>query len=132
MPRKKRSEKIREAARPIERPERKAAAPVVAGETFAALCPVCGRAIPEGRAVRIGGITVGKTPYFDTIEWDPNKPFGVALSAGGRGSFREWRHIGPEELPEMFDQVRGRLLDAVKEYYNKGWLTDNDLKALIH
>lgn len=128
MPRRKRSEKSPER-RPVERPKPERVS-VGVGEDLQALCPVCGKTIVD-RAVKFGGVTVGRTPYFETIDFDPNKPFGVAMATAGRGSFANWRYIQPEEAPELFSQVRNRLLQAIKEYLDKGWLTSEDIRNLL-
>jgi len=121
--RKKRSEKrvIREAPAP---------APVEvvkpAEEVLAALCPCCGRTIKD-RAVKISGVTVGKVGYFDSIDWEEDKPFGVAYQASGRGSFTNWRHINPEEAPELFEALKARFIQAVREWVRKGWLSHDEI-----
>lgn len=98
--------------------------------TVYALCPVCGKTVTD-RAVKLGGVTVGKTPYFETIEWDKDKPFGVAIATGGRGSFTEWHHISKEDAPELFEGLKERLLQAVKEWLDKGWIEGAKVKELI-
>lgn len=125
MGRRKRSEVLAEKGAPVAVQERRQAP---TSFVISAHCPCCGRSISEGRAVKVGYITVGKTPYFDTIDWDPNKAFGVIQPASGRGSFRESREIGPEEAPELFDAVKKRFIDAVGEWRTKGWLTEEDLR----
>lgn len=121
---KKRSERIKEVKVPSPvQVERKGAAEVVA-----AICPTCGRTIPSERALKVGSITVGKVGYFDSIDWDEAKPFGVAYQANGRGSFRYNRHIGPEEAPELFEALKARLKEAVREWRKKGWFSSEDIE----
>lgn len=126
MPRKKRSEKraIEVARVPVVAPARAK----VTERLMAALCPVCGRTVPEKRALKIGNVTIGKVGYFDSIDWDENKPFGVSYLAAGRGSFKDWEHIGPEEAPELFEALKARLIQAVGEWINKGWLTPDEIR----
>jgi hypothetical protein len=95
-----------------------------------AFCPCCGKTVQD-RAVKVGSITVGRTSYFESIEWNANKPFGIRFSAGGRGSLKNWEPIGPEEAPELFEGMRKRLIDAVGEWKAKGWLTEEDLLKSI-
>jgi hypothetical protein len=97
-----------------------------------ALCPCCGRAIPERRGtVRGKAGNIETQPYFNTIEWDPNKPFGIARLATGKGSFRESTYIGKDEAPELFEAVKGRLIAALKEWMVKGWISRDELKDLV-
>jgi len=101
----------------------------VVAVVVACLCPICGRSIPKDRAVKVGHITVEKRPYFESIDWDPEKPFGIAYPAGGRGSYKDWQPIGPEEDPELFAAVKGRFLQAIQEWKQKGWIADEDLEG---
>lgn len=103
--------------------------PILAtGTALGAFCPVCGHTIPENRAIKIGHVTVDRVGYFGSIDWDPNKPFGASFAArGGRGPFREWHYISPEEAPELFKAVKGRLIDAVREWVEKGWINEEEL-----
>jgi len=122
VPRRKRSEK--RAVKEIPAP------PVVVkvtGEVVAAICPCCGRTVPQDRALKVGNITIGRVGYFDSIDWDPNKSFGVAYQTGGRGSFTNWRHIGPDEAPELFEALKARFIQAIKEWRQKGWLAKEDI-----
>lgn len=131
MGRRKRSEKIAEGAVKVM-PAPLVAPPRVAEKVIACLCPVCGRTIPQDRALKVGYVTVGKVGYFDNIDWDPNKSFGVAFTAAGRGSFREWQHINPEDAPELFEAVKERFLQALKEWVvDKKWITRDELGGLM-
>lgn len=105
-----------------------AVAPAEVKVMLEAICPVCGRSIPERRVTRwLSSVAVETQPYFDSIEWDENKPFGVALSAAGRGSLRDWNYITPEEAPELFEAVKARLIQAVKEWVAKGWIAKEEI-----
>jgi hypothetical protein len=93
-----------------------------------ALCPVCGRAVPENRGTvrgKAGNIEV--EPYFNTIKWDPDKPFGIARPAAGKGSFKDSTYIDKDEAPELFEAVKGRLLEALREWVAKGWIQKEEL-----
>lgn len=124
MARKKRSEKTTAAVRPAPAPPEVAK---VAGEILEAFCPVCGRTVPQNRALKVGGVVVGKVGYFESIDWDPNKPFGVAKEASGRGSLANFRYINPDEAPELFEVLKARLIQALKEWINKGWLSPDEI-----
>ncbi|GAI95205.1 unnamed protein product [marine sediment metagenome] len=78
-------------------------------------CPVCGRA---------GGLAFW--PY--TQHFDPDKPFGVIQEVGlGRGrSFGVIGQLEPADEPETFELVKGRLLQAVREWRDKGWINENE------
>ena len=125
MARKKRSEKLAEAAvRPARAP---AAAPVVTERMLRGFCPVCGRTIPEYRAIKIGYVTVDRINYFGSIDWDPDKPFGVSYKAGGKNAYEDWHHINPEDAPEIFEAIKNRFIQAVGEWLRKGWMTKEEL-----
>jgi len=122
VPRRKRSEK--RAVRVLPAPVEVVVRPTE--EVLAALCPVCGRTVKD-RALKIGYVTVGKVGYFDSIDWDADKPFGVAYQATGRGSFQNWRHINPDEAPELFEALKARFIQALREWEAKGWLAKEDI-----
>lgn len=126
MGRQKRSERV-EAVK--VKPAPVVAPPRVAERVVAALCPCCGRAIPQNRAIKIGSITVDRVPYFESIEWDENKPFGTSYLPAGRGSFHDWLPLKPEDAPELFEAVKKRFLDALGEWLRKGWLTREELEV---
>lgn len=125
MPRRKRSETLA-ALQPVSRAPA-AERPRETATVVACLCPICGHSIQD-RAIKVGHITVEKRPYFETIDWDPDKPFGIAYPAGGRSSYKDWQHIGPEKAPELFAALKGRFLQAIKEWREKGWITAEDLE----
>lgn len=134
MGRRKRSEKAVEGAgvaagKQVAR-RKPAPAPMPAGESLQAFCPVCGKMVMD-RAVKVKYMTLETVPYFQSIEWDPDKPFGVAKSIAGRGSFKDWRYIQPEEAPELFEGMKGRLLQAVSEWLAKGWVSQAEVMELI-
>lgn len=128
MGRKKRSEKLAQAVavKPAPAPEVR-----VAERVIAALCPVCGRTVPEKRAIKAGYITYDHIPYFDSIEWDKDKPFGVSRLAAGRGSFSNWEYINPQDAPELFEAVKGRFIQALEEWLNKKWIAPEEIKHLL-
>lgn len=128
MPRPKRSEKVgvtevKPALAPTEAVE-------AAERILGAKCPICGKTIIEKRAVKVAGVTVGKVGYFDNIEWREDYPFGISFAAGGRGSLRDWHYIGPEDAPELFEAVKARFIQALKEWINKGWLSPDEISQL--
>ena len=101
--------------------------------TIAALCPVCGRSIPEKRATVRGSYgTLESQPYFETIEWDPDKPFGVRMAVTGRASLKDWEYIDRDEAPELFEALKKRFLDAFRECAQKGWFTKQELIDLTN
>jgi len=128
MPRKKRSEKqaVEVAPKPVAVVPAPAPAMIVA-----ALCRLCGRTIPEKRAIKAGYVTVDRIDYFASIDWDREKPFGIIYPATGRGSLGQWQHIGPEAAPELFQAVKGRLLEAVREFLEKGWVSKEEVEEII-
>lgn len=108
------------------------------GEYRQALCPVCGSAHGKVATSRVPGkpsIKWNFVNYWERIkDFDPDKPFGVIQGVGlGRG--RSFKHIGyfsPEEdIDGYFPLVKLRLLNAVKEWLNKGWLSKDEIRDLI-
>lgn len=125
MPRKKRSERLAEVAvRPAPKP---VVTGVVAQRVIGCFCPVCGRTISQFRAIKAGYVTVDQLRYFESIDWDPSKPFGISFDAAGRGSLANWEYIGPEDAPELFEAAKGRFLQALKEWLDKGWIKREEL-----
>jgi len=92
------------------------------GQYRQVLCPVCGRAH-------------GSRAFWErTKDFDPNKPFGVVQEVGrGRGaSFAQIGFFEPSEDTEgIFDLVKARLLQAVKEWLDKGWIKPSEVKKII-
>ncbi len=99
-----------------------AAAPVVttkwparAGREYSQVfCPCCGR-------------SQGQRDFWQrTLEYDPQKPFGVVQDVGqGRGrSFQVLRYLNPGDVPELFDLVKRRLIQTVQQWRARGWLTE--------
>lgn len=129
MGRLKRSEKVAEAAVKTK-PAAIAIAPTrVAERVVSAHCPICGKAIQD-RAVKVGYATVGHTPYFESIDWQADKPFGVSHPAAGRGSFKDSQPINPQDAPELFEAMKGRFLQALREWVNKGWISQKELEEV--
>ena len=130
MPRKKRSLKLAEEVAVKPEPK-KVASGVVAERIFSALCPICGRAILQKRAIKVGYTTVDRVPYFDSIDWDSNKPFGVSYEASGRGSLQNWEYISREDCPELFEALKSRFLTALGEWLMKGWITEAEVESFL-
>lgn len=92
-------------------------------------CPVCGKTAGRRITKRLDRYVVAEySDYLKTIDFDPNKPFGVALETLGRGKGkRVIRYLEPADMPSDFEQVKDRLLDVVKEWIDKGWLKRTEL-----
>jgi len=101
-----------------------------------ALCPVCGTAHGVKVTETIPGkpyLKMARRNYWELVkDFDPNKPFGVIQETAGRGSFRFLGYFSPEEDQDgFFPLVKGRLLAAVKEWLNKGWITKEEAEEAI-
>lgn len=125
MARKKRSEKEAEVGKLAAQERRREVtlAPRiarVAGEYRSAYCPQCGLAH-----------SLGFWEY--TTGFDPSKPFGMIQETGlGRGrSFRVVGHLAPQDEPETFELVKARLLQAVTEWRDKGWIKNEEIKQIL-
>ena len=94
-------------------------------------CPVCGIAHGMRATKKVDYIILEKKPYLETIDFDPDKPFGVVLETLGRGKGKRIvRYIGPEDASEDFTRVKQRLLACIQEWLKKEWLNKTDLEAL--
>jgi len=135
MGRRKRSDRQQEkpAVATLERPEAEARVLTTGAKAILfALCPICGRSIPEQRVTARGTYgALEKKPYFETIDWDADKPFGVRLATSGKGSFKNWDYIDKDEVPELFEALKKRLLEAIKEWLHKGWLSEEEVAGLM-
>ena len=101
------------------------------GTIVNAFCPICGRTCPENRVVSRDGGEKQTAPYFESIDWDPAHPFGLRLSAAGKGSLQDWQYINPQDAPELFEALKKRFKDAIKEWMDKGWLEPSDIQISI-
>ncbi len=127
-PRKKRSEKLAEPPVVAKAPKRAKESP---REVLKAFCPVCGHSIPIQRAIKSGYATVDHVDYFDNIKWDPDQPFGAAFYFEGRGRITKSRYLTPEDVPALFDAVKSRVIQALREYIDKGWIKQEELKDIL-
>ncbi len=101
-----------------------------------ALCPVCGRAVGYlWERDPIFKTKLRRINYWEkTKEFVPDKPFGVIQQAGMANlrGFQVLGHFNPEEDTEgFFPLVRARLLEAVKEWLEKGWLTREEVESIL-
>lgn len=101
-----------------------------------ALCPVCGTAHGMEVTETIPGkpyMVVSRRNYWErTKEFDPDKPFGVIQETLGRGTFKLVGRFNPEEdVDGFFPLVKDRLLQSVREWLAKGWLSDDDIQSLL-
>lgn len=141
MPGRKRSERGVEGKRAgavvITKPELKRVSKPT-GEYRQAICPVCGRSAGLKRT------NYNQKGYSSSIavenfwkytqDFDPDKPFGVIQEVGGgRGrSFRVIGHFNPEDdIDGFFPLVKARLLAAVREWLNKGWIDKEEVADLL-
>lgn len=101
-----------------------------------ALCPVCGTAHGIEVTDRVPGkpyIVLERRNYWERVkDFDPDKPFGVIQETIGRGSFKVLGYFSPEEDQNgFFPLVKARLLSAVREWLDKGWISREELEAAI-
>lgn len=63
---------------------------------------------------------------------DPAKPLGVIQSSSGRGTLRTIGTFGPDDDPdEFYPRVKRNLLAGLREWRDKGWLTDEEIEEAL-
>lgn len=97
------------------------------------LCPVCGKAHGMRVTKRIRYFVIERKPYVESIDWLPEKPFGVIVVYEGRGKgVTLVGYFQPGQDPDnFFPKVKERFLDAIKEWLQKGWLKDSEVRAIL-
>jgi len=97
------------------------------------LCPVCGKAHGMRVTRKVKYFPIERKPYVESIDWLPEKPFGVIVVYEGRGKgVTVMGYFQPGQDPDnFFPAVKERFVNAIKEWLDKGWLKDSDLKALL-
>lgn len=101
-----------------------------------AFCPVCGTSHGNEVTERVEGkpyIKLARGNYWDkTRNFSPDKPFGVIQETMGRGTFRTIRYFQPEDdVDGFFPLVKERLMQACREWIEKGWMTREELEAVL-
>lgn len=99
-----------------------------------AFCVLCGRTMgkrnisPEGKPyIKLGE----RNLWEETAGFTGDKPFGVVKSSEGRGTMKFVRYYGLDEDEEhYFDYMKARLLNVVKEWRAKGWITEDEVREL--
>ena len=101
-----------------------------------AFCPVCG--ITHGTEVTetVRGkpyIKLKRRNFWERVkDYDPDKPFGVIQETTGRGSFKLVGYFSPEEDEDNFyPLIKARLLQAVKEWMDKGWIARGEVDEAL-
>ena len=112
------------------------------------LCPVCGRTMSrivvdkettdkkEGLVLKALGLGE-KKDYLDYLSerWDLNKSeWGLIREAkGGRGSgfpIIDWLK-NPEDAPELHQKLKKQLLNGLKWWLNKGWISQKEIEKIF-
>lgn len=100
-----------------------------------ALCPLCGvshgmiNITPPGKP----WIKLDQENYWErTKGFDPDKPFGVIKASEGRGTMRLVRYYDIDEDTEgYFPLIKERLLNVLREWQKKNYLTREELEDTI-
>lgn len=101
------------------------------GEQDSVFCPLCGRTYRDRSVHKVAGVTVESVPYFDSIEWDPEKPLGVTQRIGGRAQIETVGYFQPADRPELFAPLKARLLTVLGQWVKRGWLTREEIRSVI-
>lgn len=101
-----------------------------------AFCPVCGdyhgvevtETVPGKKYIKLAR----RNFWERTKEFGPDKPFGVIQETTGRGSFRLVGYFEPgEDVDGFFPLIKERLLQALKEWRDKGWITPEEIEEAL-
>ena len=100
---------------------------------FLWFCPICGMAHGTRATKKVRNyIILEQAPYLETVTFESDKPFGVILEAMGRGKGKEVKaYLSPEDRPEDFLMVKTRMLTALKEWIDKGWIEKETAMEMI-
>lgn len=109
----------------------------MATEWREAFCVLCGRTMGKRTIYKMPG-----KPYFGierednlwqkTEEFTGDKPFGVVKSSEGRGTMKFERYYNIDEDVEGYlDFMRQRLLNVIKEWLKKDWLSKSDIEKIL-
>lgn len=102
------------------------------GEIRQVPCPMCGRAGGRQVVLKKGSTWRKKGTvnfWAGTANFNPNKPFGVILETTGRGTLQKVGTFTPEEDTEYFPFIKFRLLNVIKEWVEKGWVSESEIAA---
>lgn len=101
-----------------------------------AFCPMCGYTrgmrnlykVPEKPWTKYGQENFWKK----TLEFTGDKPFGVIKTSEGRSSMRLLRYYDiDEDVEGYFPLMKQRLLNVIKEWRDKGWLTKEEIDGAL-
>lgn len=107
------------------------------GEWKEAFCPMCGRTMGKRTTYREKkkpylGIESQENLWEKTREFTGDKPFGLIKSSAGRGSLAVVRYYGiDEDEGEYFPAMKERLLNVIKEWYGRGWITKKEIESKV-
>ena len=110
--------------------------PNMATEMRKAFCPICGRTAGREVTKRVKGkhyIALEHGNYWDrTKDYEADKPFGVIQTTEGRGTITTTGYFNPEDDKDgFFPLVKARMMQAMKEWIDKGWITIDELKQVL-
>jgi len=93
------------------------------------ICPCCG--LQRGMVREVYGAQVISRRNAWDYTREP-RPFGKVFSTRGKGTLKIIGEFGPGEDPDgYFPLVKHHLLSAVREWRERGWLTDQDLQDVL-
>ena len=98
-------------------------------------CVLCGRTMgirnitPVGKPfVKLGEIN----RWAETSKFTGDKPFGVIKSSVGKGSMKfEGYYDIDEDVEGYFISMKARLLNVLREWQEKGWLSKEEIEETI-
>lgn len=92
------------------------------------LCPVCGKTA----GTRLRDPNDPDSERINDLDFEREaRPLGYVQEFGGRGSITTAEPFGPDDDPDgFFPRFKGHLLAAVREWHEKGWITDEELASL--
>ena len=102
------------------------------------ICPCCGRAVGRyNPQTKYKGVYKDPEQTVDYLQdylariYDINRDYFAVEQEGGRGGLSQVTHLTPADWPEGFESAKEALLRALLHYWNKGWITNDDLNRTL-
>ena len=109
---------------------------IMAKEWREAFCPLCGRTTGMRSILRVPGkpqfgVEEHQNKWKEREAYNGPELFGVVKSSEGKGSIKMVRYYDiDEDTDGFFPPMKQRLLNVIRDWQSKGWLTPEDMATL--